>query len=188
MGIIEIILIAIGLSMDAVCVSMSNGMAYNLKTKKAFLVGGYFGVFQGVMPLIGYYVGSIFSKQIEAYDHIIALVLLVFIGGKMIFDAFKNEDEDNNKPTLSNKMLLLQAIATSIDALAIGVSFSAMQDLQLNILTCVLIIAFTTFILSFVAVKLGVKIGTKLNKRASIFGGCILILIGLKIFIEHTIG
>lgn len=184
MSIIEILLIGIGLSMDASCVSMSNGMCFKeTKLKRALAIGVAFGLFQGLMPLIGYYVGSLCSAQISAFDHWIALVLLVIIGGKMIYDAIKNDGDDSCATKFTVKLLLVQAIATSIDALAIGVSFAALRDI--NIYVAVSIIALTTFVFSVCAVYIGKKIGTKLNSKAEIFGGTILILIGLKIFIEH---
>lgn len=182
MGIIEIFLIALGLSMDAVCVSMSNGMCYKTKFKTVLGIGVAFGAFQGIMPIIGYYAGSLFSKQISAFDHWIALVLLLIIGGKMIYDAIKDESDDKCAVKLTVKLLLVQSIATSIDALAVGVSFAAMNT---NIYLSASLIAITTFSLSIIAVYVGKKIGTKLNRKAEIFGGTILVLIGIKIFIEH---
>lgn len=180
--LIEIILIAIGLSMDAACVSMSNGMCYKSKFKQIFSIGLAFGLFQGIMPLIGYFAGSLFSKQISSFDHWLALILLIIIGGKMIYDAVKDDEEISCRTKLTFKLLIVQAIATSIDALAIGVGFAAMN---VNIYIAASIIAVTTFILSMIAVKIGEKIGIKLNQKAGIFGGTILILIGFKIFIEH---
>lgn len=187
MGLFEIILIGIGLSMDAAAVSASNGMCYkNIKLKKAVIIALAFGVFQGIMPLIGYYAGSIFSTAFAQVDHWIALVLLSLIGGKMLCEAFKpdndSECEDCGAKTLTFKMLMIQAVATSIDALAVGVSFIT---ISMNILLAVSVIAITTFILSLIAVYLGKKFGTLLNKKAEIFGGLILIGIGVKIFVEH---
>lgn len=183
MGIVEIILIGIGLSMDASCVSMSNGMCYKLKLKMALCVGAMFGIFQGIMPIIGYYAGSIFSNTITAYDHWIALILLSIIGGKMIYDGIKSDHDAECLTKLTFKALTIQAVATSIDALAVGVSFAA---LDVNIYWASLVIAVSTFVLSVVAVFVGNKIGTKLNRKAEIFGGVILVLIGLKILIEHS--
>lgn len=179
---IEILLIAVGLSMDAVCVSMSNGMCYKSKLKQAFLIAFSFGIFQGIMPLIGYFAGSLFSKQISTLDHWIALILLALIGGKMIIDAIKEDDELSCKQKLTFKLLFMQAVATSIDALAVGISFAA---LNINIYIASSMIALTTFIFSFISVFIGKKLGTKLNQKAGILGGTILVLIGLKIFIEH---
>lgn len=184
MGIVEIILIGVGLSMDAVCVSMSNGMCYKAKLKQAFLIALTFGIFQGIMPIIGYYGGSLFADQIRGIDHWIALILLAIIGGKMIADGIKKDEESSCSLKLTVKILLVQGVATSIDALAVGVSFAAME---VNIWVSAMIIVACTFILSLIAVFVGKKVGTKLNSKAEIFGGVILVLIGLKIFIEHLV-
>lgn len=183
MGFIEVFLIGVGLSMDAVCVSMTNGMCYKLKLKMALCVGAVFGVFQGLMPVIGYYAASLFAKQIAAYDHWIALILLAIIGGKMLYDGIKGGEEDSC-PVLNARTLLVQGVATSIDALAIGVSFAALSTV--NIFGAAGIIATCTFLLSVIAVFVGKKIGNKLGNKAEIFGGTILLLIGLKIFVEHV--
>lgn len=183
MSIIEIILLGLGLAMDASAVSMTNGMTMKpMKLKGTLATAFAFGLFQGVMPLIGYFAGSVFAEYMAAIDHWIALILLGFIGGKMLWDALKKEDEvvpAAHKLTL--KLLLVQAIATSIDALAVGVSFAAMN---VNIFIAVSIIAAVTFICSIIAVLIGKKCGDFLNQKAEIFGGCILILIGLKIFLD----
>lgn len=183
LSIIEIILLGLGLAMDASAVSMTNGMTMKpMKLKGTLATAFAFGLFQGVMPLIGYFAGSVFAGYMAAIDHWIALILLGFIGGKMLWDAFKKEDEvvpAAHKLTL--KLLLVQAIATSIDALAVGVSFAAMN---VNIFIAVSIIAALTFICSINAVLVGKKCGDFLNQKAEIFGGCILILIGLKIFLD----
>lgn len=168
--------------MDAACVSMSNGMCYNTRLKHALGIGAAFGLFQGAMPVIGYLAGSLFSKQIAAFDHWIALILLAFIGGKMLCDAIKGDDNASCSSRLTLKLLLMQAVATSIDALAVGVSLAAVNA---NIFAAASIIAISTFLLSVIAVYIGRRLGTRLNKKASIFGGTILILIGLKIFVEH---
>ncbi|MEG2429883.1 MAG: manganese efflux pump MntP family protein [Oscillospiraceae bacterium] len=182
MTLIQIILIGIGLAMDAVCVSMTNGMCFKVKFKQAVFISLTFGIFQGVMPLIGYFAGCIFTKQITAIDHWIALILLSIIGGKMLFDTIKNKDNaECNAQKISYKLIFIQGIATSIDALAVGVSFAACR---INIFSSCFIIAFTTFILSLFSIFLGEKIGTKLNTKAGIFGGLILIFIGIKIFID----
>jgi putative Mn2+ efflux pump MntP len=184
MSITEIILIGIGLAMDATAVSMSNGMCYRMSWKQTLAVGLAFGIFQGGMPLIGYFAGSLFAAQISAFDHWIALILLGFIGGKMVWDGFHDGDESCPVRPFSLTMLLTQAVATSIDALAVGVSFAA-SSLAVGILSCVSIIAAITFVLSCVAVQVGKKIGDRLGSKAEIFGGTILVLIGLKIFVEH---
>lgn len=181
MGALEILLIAVGLSMDAAAVSMTNGMCYKLNKLQVLAIAVSFGLFQGIMPLIGYFAGSLFIEQIAGFDHWIALILLGFIGGKMIWDGFHHDSECSIRP-FSGGMLIMQAVATSIDALAVGVSFAAMS---VNILLSVSVIAAVTFLLSLISVRLGVKIGDKLNSKAEIFGGTILVLIGLKIFIEH---
>lgn len=181
MSILEMLLIGVGLSMDACAVSMTNGMCYKPKFRQSLLIALSFGAFQGLMPLIGYYAGSLFSAQVSAFDHWIALVLLGFIGGKMIWDGFHHDEETSVKP-FGAGLLLMQAVATSIDALAVGVSFAAVSA---NIYLAVSLIAATTFFLSIIAVKIGQWIGDKLNSKAEIFGGTILVLIGLKIFIEH---
>ncbi len=186
MSFITVFLIALGLSMDAVAVSMSDAMCHKkLPLRWAAAIALSFGVFQGLMPVIGYFAGSLFAEYISFIDHWIAFVLLAFIGGKMIFDSFKKEDDDANCRQMSVKLLLIQGIATSIDALAVGVSFAAMDA---NIWTSALVIAATTFCLSFIAVFIGKKFGDLLNQKAEIFGGTILILIGLKILIEHLTG
>lgn len=183
MGFVEVILISIGLSMDAVCVSMTNGMCYRKMNLKHYLyIALAFGFFQGFMPFIGYYAGSIFASQVEFIDHWLALIFLSFIGGKMILDSRKNIPEEECRTSLTFKLLIVQAIATSIDALAVGISFATMN---VNILYASITIAVCTTILSFVAVFVGKKAGTKLNSKAEIFGGSILIFIGLKIFVEH---
>lgn len=184
MGILEILLIGIGLSMDASAVSATNGMCYKKLTLKDILMMAFaFGVFQGVMPLIGYFAGTFFTAQISTVDHWIALVLLCFIGAKMLWDGFHHDSECTVKP-FGIKLLLLQAIATSIDALAVGVSFAAVNT---NIYFAVSVIAITTFIMSIGAVWVGRKIGDKLNSKAEILGGAILIIIGVKIFLEHVL-
>lgn len=163
---------------------MTNGMCDSkLKLNKSLLMAFMFGLFQGAMPLIGYFAGSAFSDKISAVDHWIALVLLGIIGGKMIYDGFfEKKDEEENQSYITLKLLFAQAVATSIDALAVGVSFAAMN---VNIYFAVSVIAATTFVLSLIAVFIGKKIGDKINNLAQIFGGSILVLIGLKIFIEH---
>ena len=183
MGVIEIFLIGIGLSMDAVAVSMTDGMCYRLRIRHILEIALAFGIFQGLMPLIGYFLGSMFTTYIAAFDHWIALVLLCFIGGKMIWDGIHHESSCPVR-AFSFGILMMQAVATSIDALAVGISFAAVQT---NIWVAISIISITTFLLSSLSVKLGTKIGDKLNSKAEIFGGTILILIGLKIFLEHTL-
>lgn len=185
MHILEILLIAIGVSMDAFAVSICKGLACKEKpAKTAILCGVWFGIFQMIMPLIGYLIGSVFASYIESFDHWIAFVLLAFVGGKMLKDAIAKEvpDEDDDVHDLSFTKMLILAIATSIDALAIGVTF-AMVDI--NMFIAIPTIGIFTFTLSAIGSLIGRKFGEKHRKKATIAGGIILILIGLKILIEH---
>lgn len=179
--------LAFGLSMDAFAVSVSNGMCYKMNPLKNALSSGLaFGLFQGLMPLIGYLAGRSFSDVIESVDHWIALVLLSFIGGKMIVEAVKMRKEPEDCKTyraFSFRTLTVQAIATSIDALAVGVSLGVMKA---NILLSVGVIALITFCCSFAGVFIGKKCGVLLQDKAEILGGVILILIGVNIFLEHV--
>lgn len=186
MSIIELLLVGLSLSMDAVAVSMTNGMTIKkMGVKGALADAAAFGIFQGLMPLIGFFAGSVFAEQMSRIDHWIALILLGFIGAKMLWDSLKKEDEifciDRK---LTFRLLLVQAVATSIDALAVGVSFAAMR---IQIFFAVSIIAATTFVCSLAAVFIGKRFGDFLGKKAGILGGCILILIGLKIFLDHVL-
>ena len=184
MTFIELLLIAIGLSMDAFSVSVCKG----LTTKKfswrvALVCGLWFGGFQALMPIIGYYLGAQFQGLIEAYDHWIAFGLLFLIGANMIREAiWGKKEEGENNGSLDFKTMLLLAIATSIDALAVGVSFAC---IQVKLWSSVLIIGLTTFLFSVLGVKIGNVFGPKYEKSAGIVGGIILILIGLKILLEH---
>lgn len=183
MGIFEIVLIAVGLSMDASAVSMTNGMCIKKAgLKHALLMATAFGIFQGIMPMIGFFAGSMFSSLFETIDHWVALILLGFIGGKMIYEALTKKDEVLSFRPLTFKLLLAQSIATSIDALAVGVSFVA---LDVPIFFSCLVIAIVTFIFSFFAMFIGKKCGDILSSKAELVGGLVLVIIGLKIFIEH---
>lgn len=183
MTILELILIGIGLSMDAFAVSITNGLCCtNLKRQQMLYIAVCFGFFQGLMPVIGYFLGKAFETYICAFDHWIALVLLGYIGGKMLFDAVRGE-EDSGEYALTGKLLLTQGIATSIDALAVGVSFAALPDV--HIWLAALLICCTTFAFSLVGVLSGRRVGQKLGSRAQLVGGLILIGIGIKIFVEH---
>lgn len=185
MGVVELILIGIGLSMDAFAVSVTNGLCCKeIRAGKTFLTGLCFGGFQGLMPLIGYFLGRGFAKYITAFDHIIALVLLGFIGIQMIAEAIKKDEESTESACLTAKMLLMQGIATSIDALAVGVSFAALPDV--NIAFAAGAICCITFAFSIAGVLIGKKFGTMLNNKAQLVGGLILVGIGIKIFIEHV--
>ncbi len=185
MSIWELLVLAIGLSMDAFAVSICKG----LSTKKATLkqmgsCGVWFGGFQALMPLIGFLVGSLFAKAIESVDHWIAFVLLTIIGINMLREAFSKEEEQNAKNAdFSIKTMFTMAVATSIDALAVGVSLAMAGNV--NIWIAILIIGVTTCLFSAVGVKLGSVFGDKFEKKAQFAGGVILILIGLKILLEH---
>lgn len=188
MTIIEILLIAVGLAMDAFAVSVTNGMCRkNIRLGLTFAIAACFGILQGLMPAIGFTLGSTFTSYVQSFDHLIALVLLGFIGGKMLIDGVQNKDGgDSSVYNLTFGALLVQGIATSIDALAVGVSFAAVMSGYVEMLTAVLIIAAVTFIISFAGVFIGKKFGDFLNNKAQIAGGIILIGIGVKIFVEHV--
>lgn len=177
MGILEIIMIGIGLSMDAVAVSMSNGLACDRKSKeKLWLMPLFFGVFQGAMPLLGYFAGSLFASLIDKYAGIVIFLILGFIGGKMFYDGLKGEEEASCT-ILTFKLLIIQSIATSIDAFAVGVGFCAMQ---VPILKTCAIITLTTTVLSYIALFIGKKFGDMLGSKALLLGGTILMFIGIK--------
>ena len=183
MGIIEIIILSIGLAMDATAVSMTNGMNdTQIKIKKIVLIGLTFGIFQAIMPLIGYLFGTLFVEFVEQIDHWIALALLGFLGFQMLREGLSKKDDEEKVKELGIKMLFIQGVATSIDALAVGISFAS---LGVNIVYAVLSIGVITTMLSIIGVLIGKKFGDLLNNKASILGGIILISIGIKIFIEH---
>ena len=197
MNLFEVFLIAIGLSMDAFAVSITLSLSeQKISVKKALIPPLYFGFFQALMPLIGFISGSYFSEKIQNIDHWIAFVLLGFIGGKMIRDSLSKDSfskDSSSKDSLPKeektaanpfgfiKMLLL-AIATSIDALAIGITFAF---LKINIFTAIIITGTITFIISFAGIKTGSFLGVKFKSRAELTGGVILIIIGVRILIEH---
>ena len=180
-------MLGLGLSMDAVAVSMTNGMTIkSIRIKEIFADAVAFGVFQGLMPVIGYFAGAAFAEQMAKISHWIALALLGFLGAKMLWDSFRKEEaEECGGCRLTWRVLFAQAVATSIDALAVGVSFAA---LQVNIWSSAAIIAVITFVCSLIAVLIGKKCGDLFRKKAGIFGGCILILIGIKIFMDGMFG
>ena len=182
MGLIELFLIAVGLSMDAFSVSVCKGLAMPKCTfKKAAIVGLWFGGFQALMPAIGYVLGAQFQETIASIDHWIAFVLLALIGGNMIHEALDNDEEEADA-SLDVKTMFLLAVATSIDALAIGITFAF---LKVNIIPAVCFIGIVTFIISFAGVKIGNVFGARYKNKAEIVGGIILILLGLKILLEH---
>ncbi len=183
MTIVELLLIAVGLSMDAFAVAVSKGLcAKECGSRHAVIVGAYFGIFQAVMPLLGYFFGEQFEDRISAFDHWIVFGLLAIIGINMIRESFSKEEKSNS--SFGFKSMIVMALATSIDALAVGVTFALLPQ-AMHILIAVLIIGVTTFLLSFFGVKLGAAIGPRLKKGAEIAGGVILILIGLKVLLEH---
>ncbi|MCR4794298.1 MAG: manganese efflux pump MntP family protein [Ruminococcus sp.] len=184
MNLTELLLISIGLAMDAFSVSVCKG----LSMKKINLKGGavtalFFGVFQAVMPMIGYFLGSRFANVISSFSHWVSFGLLAFIGGKMILEVVKggDENEDGKEYRLDIKEVLLLAIATSIDALAVGIVFAAEKT---DLFFSVTMIGVITFLLSFVGIFIGHKFGSKYEKKAEMAGGIILILIGLKLLLE----
>lgn len=182
MGLIELFLIAVGLSMDAFAVSVCKGLAMPKCTfKKAAIVGLWFGGFQALMPAIGYILGAQFQEAIASIDHWIAFVLLALIGGNMIHEALDNDEEEADA-SLDVKTMFLLAVATSIDALAIGITFAF---LKVSIIPAVCFIGIVTFIISFAGVKMGNVFGARYKNKAEIVGGVILILLGLKILLEH---
>ena len=182
MGLIELFLIAVGLSMDAFAVSVCKGLAMPKCTfKKVAIVGLWFGGFQALMPAIGYVLGAQFQEAIASIDHWIAFVLLALIGGNMIHEALDNDEEEADA-SLDVKTMFLLAVATSIDALAIGITFAF---LKVNIISAVCFIGIVTFIISFAGVKIGNVFGARYKNKAEIVGGVILIFLGLKILLEH---
>lgn len=180
MSILDLFILAVGLSMDAFAVSVCKGLSLGkIKPKHMCIAGAWFGGFQALMPLIGYFLGSFFAEMIEKYDHWVAFVLLAIIGGNMIKESFgKDEKVDSS---MDVKSMLLLAIATSIDALAVGVTFAF---LQVQIVPAVSFIGVITFIFSAVGVKIGSLFGTKYKSKAELFGGIVLVLIGIKILFE----
>lgn len=185
MGIIELLLIAVGLSMDAFAVAICKGLGMRrLNMRQAVVIALFFGGFQAFMPLIGWALGSQFAQLVTPVDHWIAFGLLVFIGSKMLWDAFHEdgEDDDAADAPLNFKELTMLAVATSIDALAVGVTFAF---LQVDIVFAVLFIGITTFVLSLAGVAVGYQFGSRWEKPSTIAGGIVLIAIGCKILLEH---
>ncbi|MDO4275301.1 MAG: manganese efflux pump MntP family protein [Eubacteriales bacterium] len=181
MGLIELFLLAVGLSMDAFAVSICKGLSMpKMKWKNAVLAGLYFGGFQAIMPLLGYFLGSQFQEAIVNVDHWIAFILLTIIGVNMIRES--RGEADDLDDSFDIKTMLLLAVATSIDALAVGVTFAF---LRVHILSAVLFIGAVTFCFSAAGIKIGNAFGAKYRAKAEIAGGVILVLIGLKILLEH---
>lgn len=188
MGILEMLLIGVGLAMDAFAVSVCKGLGMRkINYKHAFITALFFGGFQAFMPFIGWLLGTQFEKYITAVDHWIAFLLLLFIGGKMIFEAIKERNSDEAKTAnekFSYKQLVAEAIATSIDALAVGITFAFLNT---GIALPVAIIGIVTFVIAFSGVVIGNRFGVKFKGKAELAGGVILILIGIKILAEHLI-
>lgn len=183
MDIISILLIGIGLAMDAFSVSVSEGIILKKPTLgQSAKIALFFGIFQFIMPCIGYLLGSAFADYITAFDHYIAFVLLGFIGGKMIYEAICEKEEGEIKNPLSFNTLLVLAIATSIDALAVGVTFATVSA---PVIFASAIIGIVTYSIAFGGVYIGSKFGNLLGNKAEILGGLVLIGIGVKILIEH---
>lgn len=184
MSILEIILLGVGLSMDAFAVAVCKGLAMEKTTLgKCSTVGLWFGFFQAFMPFIGYLLGTMFSKYINRFDHWIAFALLSLIGANMIKESLSKEEENSSGSSLAFKVMLVMAIATSIDALAVGVTFAFLLT-PFKMLFAICVIGVTTFILSAVGVKIGGIFGAKYKSKAEFTGGVILILLGLKILLE----
>jgi len=181
MSIIEIFLIALALSMDAFAVAVCLGLRHRSSARNMLIVGLYFGAFQAMMPLIGYYAATFFAESIESYDHWIAFALLSFLGVRMIVGSFR-ENEDTDGGTLNRRVMIPLAVATSIDALAVGISFAVIST---DIVPAVVMIGIVTFVLAMLGVKIGNVFGSKISSKAELFGGVILVLIGIKILLEH---
>ena len=185
MGFGELFLLAIGLSMDAFAVSVCKGLSVkNAGVKEGVICGGWFGGFQAMMPLVGYLLGAMFAEAIQAFDHWVAFGLLAIIGINMLKEAFSSDcDCENHNGDMSVKTMFVMAVATSIDALAVGISLAMAGDV--NIAAAVALIGVTTFLLSGIGVKIGNLFGNRFEKKAQVAGGVILIALGVKILLEH---
>lgn len=184
MNLLELFILAVGLSMDAFAVAISKGLSMKkMSFKNAIIIGLYFGLFQAGMPLIGYFLGTSFEDKITTFDHWIAFFLLGFIGINMIRETFSpNDEEDEKNVSLDFKTMSVLAIATSIDALAVGVTFAFFK---VSIISAVAFIGIITFTLSILGVKIGTVFGSKYKSKAEFAGGLILIGMGIKILISH---
>lgn len=186
MSLLELLLIAIGLAMDAFAVSVCKGLAMSrLSYKKAIIIAGFFGIFQGLMPFIGYHLGLSFSDKIAAIDHWVAFILLALIGSNMLREAMHKDDEclECQDDSLRLGDLLMLSIATSIDALAVGVTFAFFEVM---IIPAVVIIGLVTFFICIMGVKVGNVFGEKYKAKAEFIGGLILIMMAIKILVEHV--
>ena len=185
MGIIELLLLAVGLSMDAFAVSICKGLSVKqANIRQMGLCAVWFGGFQALMPLVGFFLGALFQQAISAFDHWVACGLLVFLGANMLREAFSKEDgEESGGADFSVKTMFVMAVATSIDALAVGISLAMAGDV--NIWLAVTLIGITTALFSASGVKIGNLFGSRYEKKAEAAGGIILILLGIKILLEH---
>lgn len=185
MGYIELFLIAVGLSMDAFAVAVCKGLKMRkINYHHTMIIAAFFGGFQAIMPLIGWILGKQFEQYIVSFDHWIAFVLLAFIGGQMIVESIKKDEEDAMiDDSLNIRELFMLAIATSIDALAVGITFALIPNT--NIWMSITLIGITTFVLSIIGVFIGNRFGVRYKSKAELAGGIILILIGAKILFEH---
>ncbi len=185
MDLISLLILAVGLSMDAMAVSVSTGICVKeIAYRDSLKMAGFFGIFQAIMPLTGWTLGISFRKLIQGVDHWVAFGLLFLIGGKMIYESFKSNCETTPNNPLKFHVLLGLSIATSIDALAAGVSFAV---LKLDIIKVILIIGFTTFSISFIGTRIGKRVGCHFSSRVELIGGIVLIGIGVRILIQHLI-
>ncbi len=184
MGIIELAGLGVALAMDAFAVSICKGLGMKkINYRQAFIIAAFFGGFQALMPLLGWLLGSRFEHIIQSFDHWIAFGLLLFIGGKMIFDVIRGGDDDEDCSRFDVKELFVMALATSIDALATGIVLAIEPDT--NIWLSIAIIGLITFVICIAGVVIGNKFGSRFKDKASIAGGIILIVIGVKILLEH---
>ena len=184
MGTIELLLLSVGLAMDAFAVSICKGISMKrMNWRKALIIGMYFGGFQALMPVIGYFLGTAFESIITNIDHWVAFILLGIIGGNMIKEAFEDESENCNDDVGFKTMIML-AIATSIDALAVGITFAF---LKVNLIVAISMIGVITFVLSVIGTKIGNRFGDKYESKAELVGGVILVLLGIKILLEHLL-
>ena len=184
MGLLELFLLAVGLSMDAFAVAVCKGLSVQkLRWKHYVCIGLWFGGFQALMPTLGYLLGSSFAQYIDPVDHWVAFVLLAFIGGKMLLEGLAKKEEEAEDASFSFKTMLVMALATSIDALAVGITFALLPEI--NIAAAVCFIGAVTFLLSAAGLKVGNIFGLKYKNKAEIVGGVILILLGVKILLEH---
>ena len=183
MGFAELFVLAVGLSMDAFAVSVCKGLSMkNAGMREGMICGVWFGTFQGIMPLLGFFLGTLFAGAIESFDHWVAFGLLAIIGINMLKEVFAKEEEPHDAD-LSFKAMFIMAVATSIDAMAVGISLAMAGDV--NIVSAVLLIGVTTFVLSAIGVKIGNIFGSRFEKKAQLAGGVILICLGAKILLEH---